>query len=152
MNLRAHRRRMPHMLGMALLLALAIAAPPLHAACTVSASGVVFGSYDVFNPASLDGAGNVNVNCDPVISFTVKLSTGGGSYSQRQMTGTSDVLNYNLYTNASRSIVWGDGTGGTSTGGGSGGSVNLPVYGRVTAGQNIPAGSYSDNIVVTVEF
>jgi spore coat protein U-like protein len=145
-------RRRPNLAGLAFLLISAFTAPSLLADCTVSASGVVFGSYDVFNPASLDGVGNVNVNCDPVIGFTVKLSAGGGSYSQREMSGTGGVLDYNLYTNASRSIVWGDGAGGTGVGGGTGGNVNLSVYGRIPAGQNLPAGSYGDTIVVTVEF
>ncbi len=145
-------RRRTNPVALAFLLLAAFSAPSLLADCTVSASGVVFGSYDVFNPGALDGAGNINVSCDPVTGFTVKLSSGGGSYAQREMTGTSGVLDYNLYTNASRSIVWGDGTGGTSVGGGTGDNVNLPVYGRIPAGQNLPAGSYGDTIVVTVEF
>ncbi len=145
-------RRRSNLASLAILLLAAFSAPTLLADCNVSAGGVVFGAYDVFNPGALDGAGNINVTCDPVTSFTVKLSTGGGSYGQREMTGTSGVLDYNLYTNASRSIVWGDGTGGTSVGGGTGDNVNLPVYGRIPPGQNLPAGNYGDTIVVTVEF
>jgi spore coat protein U-like protein len=144
------RHRSATLAAFALFLMLAV--PALRADCTVSAQSVVFGSYDVFSAQPLDGAGNVSVNCSPSASYTVSLSTGGGSYSQRQMSGSNDVLNYNLYTNASHSIVWGDGSGGTGTVGGSGESANHTVYGRVPAGQNRKAGNYGDTIIVTVTF
>jgi spore coat protein U-like protein len=146
-----HARNRPAALA-AFSLLLMLAAPVLRADCTVSAQSVAFGSYDVFSAQPLDGAGNVSVNCSPSASYTVTLSAGGGSYSQRQMSSANDVLNYNLYTNASRSIVWGDGSAGTSTVGGSGESANHTVYGRVPAGQNRKVGSYGDTIIVTVTF
>ena len=131
---------------------LALASPVLPADCTVNAQSVAFGSYDVFSAQALDGTGNVSVNCSPSAGYTVSLSSGGGSYSQRQMASANDVLNYNLYTSASRSTVWGDSTGGTSTVGGNGESANHTVYGRIPAGQNRKAGSYGDTIIVTVTF
>jgi spore coat protein U-like protein len=142
-----HRRR-----GSALFALLLLAAPALRADCTVSAGGVAFGSYDVFNPSALDGAGTVSVNCSPAASYSLGLSSGGGSYSQRQLSNLSTTLNYNLYTDASHSVVWGDGTGGTGTVAGNGESNNHVVYGRIPAQQNATAGSYGDTIIVTVTF
>ena len=133
-------------------LGLLLVAPALWAECTVSAQSVVFGNYDVFSVQSLDGAGNISVNCSPGASYTLGLSTGGGSYSQRELAGGAQILYYNLYTSASRSVVWGDGSGGTATVSGSGESANHTVYGRIPAGQNLPVGSYGDTIIVTVTF
>lgn len=133
-------------------LGLLLVAPGLWADCTVSAQSVLFGNYDVFSSQPLDGAGNIGVNCSPGASYTLSLSTGGGSYSQRELAGSTQILYYNLYTSASRSVVWGDGIGGTGTVSGSGESANHTVYGRIPAGQNLPVGSYSDTIIVTVTF
>lgn len=68
------------------------------------------------------------------------------------------AIEYNLYTDSTRTTLWGDGSAGTSYV--SDGyllglltvSRNYPVYGRVPAGQNLPAGVYSDVVVVTVDY
>ncbi len=137
----------------------------LHAACTVTGTDLDFGTYDTNDGSVTDGVGNVNVHCTFLLAialhYTVKLSTGGsGTYSPRQMAGpnASYPLEYNLYTNSSRSIVWGDGSG--VTGYNEFSSLlgllvhdrNYPVYGRIPAQQNVPPGSYSDTITVTVEY
>jgi spore coat protein U-like protein len=131
--------------------------------CAVSASTTNFGSYSTISPTPLDGTGNVQVSCSNLVSilvnYTISLSTGtSGTYSSRQMTNGADVLSYNLYTNAARTIVWGNGADGSSTL--SDGYLlgiltvtrNYPVYGRVAAGQSVPPGVYSDTIVVTINY
>jgi spore coat protein U-like protein len=141
-----------HRSGLALFALLLAAAPALQADCTISASGVAFGSYDAFSPYALDGAGTVSMHCSPESSYSLGFSSGGGSYSQRKLSNGPATLNYNLYTDASRSVVWGDGTGGTGTVAGSGENNNHVVYGRIPAQQNTAAGSYGDTIIVTVIF
>lgn len=142
-----HRRRAYALLALSLL-----AAPAVRADCTVSAGGVAFGGYDVFSPSALDGAGTISVNCSPGSSYSLGLSAGGGSYGQRRLSNGPAALNYNLYTDASRSVVWGDGTNGTSTVSGDGESVGHTVYGRIPPQQNVTTGSYGDTIIVTVNF
>ena len=65
-------------------------------------------------------------------------------------------LGYNFYLNASRTVVWGDGTGGSQVSGGKAQpgqqTFSLPVYGRVFPGQSVGAGAYSDNVLVTIVF
>ncbi len=135
-----------------LLAAALLACGPAWADCTVSAQSVVFGSYDVFSPTPLDGVGRVDVSCDPSASYTVALSSGGGSYSQRQMANGGTLMNYNLYTGVSRTTVWGDGTSGSATVAGSGLAASHNVYGRIPAQQNLIEGSYTDVIIVTLTF
>jgi spore coat protein U-like protein len=62
------------------------------------------------------------------------------------------MLSYNLYSNSTRSNVWGN-TLATSLGTtGTGSVVGLIVYGSVPAAQNKPAGSYSDTVQATINF
>jgi spore coat protein U-like protein len=149
-----------------------LAAPLAHAveSCVVSANAVAFGVYDPTAAAPLNGASQVTVDCqgNKFVPVVITLSTGSGSYATRQMTSTFDVLQYNLYLDANRSIVFGDGTGGSqsascTTGVTSGfciGSnpsgtyrrVVLPFYGRITELQNVASGSYSDDLQVTITF
>ena len=147
------------LLAAALLAAPLIGAPA--AACTISGTGVAFGAYDPQSAASDDSAGTVSVNCHPSVeSPIVALSTGqSGSYAARRMSGGSFNINYNLYTSGARTIVWGDGTGGSVTQTLSGGTVSggtrtfsRTIYGRIPALQNVGAGPYSDTITLTVTF
>lgn len=127
------------------------AEPAMAATCSVTPQGVSFGSYDPLSASALDGVGNINVACDVAVSFTVSLSAGSGTFAERRMPSATSHLAYNLYTDASRSTVWGDGIS-ASTVSGSGSNVDLSVYGRINALQNVPAESYSDTIAVTVSY
>ena len=94
------------------------------------------------------------------VSVTVALSQGSsGSYAARTLRrAPSSVLQYNLYTNASRTTVWGNGSGGTGTMGDSMGAWFQPnsrtftIHGRVPAGQDPALGLHTDTITVTVTF
>lgn len=125
--------------------------PAAAASCSVDAQPVSFGAYDSLAMQPSDGVGTVHVTCDTSVDFTVALGTGNGTVADRILMGGADRLHYNLYTNASRTTVWGDGNSGADVGA-SGTSVNLPVYGRIPSLQRVPAGSYADSIVVTVTY
>jgi len=56
----------------------------------------------------------VSVTCDVTSSFQVALNKGQGSFAARQLQSGANVLYYNLYTDALRSLIWGDGTVGTA--------------------------------------
>ena len=68
----------------------------------------------------------------------------------------SDLLSYNLYFDAARTQVWGDGTGGTviwSTAGGHNPSPSHTVFGKIPANQtSVSVGSYSDTVTMTLNF
>lgn len=149
--------------------------PALAASCGVSALNVPFGDYNPFSYVDVDTTGSITINCQSALTETVSLSvamTAGvsGSFTSRQMRNTSggSAMRYNLYGNASRTTVWGDGTGGSSTVSASmllarclacppenpnSASVSLPVYARAFSRQNLlPAGAYLDTITVIVTF
>ncbi|MGE5469558.1 MAG: spore coat U domain-containing protein [Bacteroidota bacterium] len=148
--------------GIAALLVFAVAEAGA-VSCSASATSTSFGNYNSLAPVALDGVGNVRVTCGNLVnifvSYSISLSAGSaGSFAGRRLVNGAQQLNYNLFTDAARSSVWGDGTAGTSTV--SDGYLllllsdqrNYPVYGRIPAGQNIPPGIYSDTIQVTVNY
>jgi spore coat protein U domain-containing protein, fimbrial subunit CupE1/2/3/6 len=127
--------------------------------CTVSSSVVNFGAYDpvVANATSpRDSTGTVNVYCTTGTLATVSLDLGTHiSGSSRRMLGTTgDFLTYELYRDAARSVVWNT----TNTYSGTSTSKLTPInggfvaYGRTFAGQDVRIGSYSDTVLVTVNY
>lgn len=146
------------MLPRALLLASLLAALPLAAraqSCTVTAiTGVAFGAYDpiVANAAApRDATGQIRYRCGAAPLVT--LSAGAaGSYQPRQLRQGAKALAYNLYRDAARTQIWGDGTAGTTAVVGQRGNRTLVIYGRIFPGQPAAAGSYGDTIVATLNF
>ena len=127
--------------------------------CTISTSPVNFGAYDPVTAnatAPLDGTGSVIVTCTKGAPAKVGLGTGSNAQgaTRRMLGDTAAHLIYELYTDTSRTTVWGD-TASTA--------LDIPaapdrnprtfsVYGRVTAGQDAAVGTYTDTVVATVNF
>ena len=151
------------MRGTALALPLAailmLVAAEVEGACSVSASGVAFGTYDVFQATPTDSTGTITFRCggqDKNILITISRGSSP-TFNPRLLQTTSDVLLYNLYRDAALTQIWGDGGGGTTTYFNHNPQPNdqdivLPVFGRIPAGQDASVGVYSDTVVVTIEY
>jgi spore coat protein U-like protein len=153
-------RRASTVLGVAL--ALAAALPPSRAraapACSFGVAGALaFGVYDPLAAAPADSSSTMSYRCPKGQAVQISLDAGlAGSFSARALTMGTERLLYNLYLDAARTIVWGDGTGGSQVGPGvtthgAGGTTTVYVFGRVPAGQDVAAGTYADTIRVTFQ-
>lgn len=120
-----------------------------------------FGNYDASSPTATTVNATITVACqnpaNDLNPFTIDLSKGSSStYTPRTLTSGANTLNYNIYTTSGFTVIWGDGTGGTSqvtyNGAGNPNSLNYTAYGRVPAGQYVTPGSYADTITVTVTY
>lgn len=131
--------------------------------CTISTAPVAFGAYDPVSAnatTALNGSGTITVTCTSGSTGTITLGQGsnpaGGSTDAapaRQMKDAgTDVLAYALYQDSGRTTVWGNTAGTGVADVGTGAVQNVTVYGAVAAGQNVPAGSYSDTVLATVTF
>jgi spore coat protein U-like protein len=127
--------------------------------CVVGTSTLAFGSASsaAIQAGNLDATGTVTVNCTTGSSYTIALAAGGGTgatLASRKMSAGTNLLNYSIYTSAARTTVWGDGTlaSATTPGTGSGTSQSVIAYGRIFAGQTVPAGAYTDTVTVTVTY
>lgn len=145
-------RRIVLLAALAILTVSTTATPASAVTCEISPQSVSFGSYDTLSAQPVDGVGNISVRCDAEASFSISLGSGSGTFSARVMPSGANVLEYNLYTDPSRLTVWGDGTSGTSTVSGAAATADVAVYGRIPARQNVPAGTYSDVVVVTLTY
>lgn len=123
--------------------------------CSVRATPMNFGNYDGFSTTNLDSSSTITISCAPSnTSYTISLDGGlHGPINNRTMRAANgnDKLTYNLYTDASRSIIWGNGSGSTQTVPGSS-SFPITVYGRIPPGQNAGVSSYNDIVTITVNF
>lgn len=133
------------------------------ATCNVSAVPVNFGLYNPLSGLPVVATGDVTVTCTVLVglfeSWTIALSTGNsGNYTTRQMANGGSNMSYNLYTSAAYSNVWGDGSGSTTlVNGGALLSIGTTsndyvVYGRIPAGQDAAAGTFTDTIIVTLNY
>jgi len=126
--------------------------------CTVSTSALAFGNVDSTSASNVDASGGLTITCTNGSAWTASAGVGAGtgaSYATRKMTAGANLLNYNIYTSAARTTVWGDGTGSTATIGGTGTGTgqSVTVYGRVAGGQTgVPIGSYADTVAVTITY
>jgi spore coat protein U-like protein len=139
-----------------LLLGVAVTSPAFAATttCGVSASSIDFGSYRGSSANALDGVGTITVSCNqPPTGAVLVIGKGGsGTYYQRRMTAGTNILEYNLFTSAARTSVWGEGGASGTTVVPISGSGAYTVYGRVFGAQKVPVGSYSDVVVVTLTY
>ena len=120
--------------------------------CSVSTTGVSFGAYDPFAAGHLDSAGTISISCDAPIAYAIALGTGAGSYALRTLLSGPHQLGYNLYSDSARTMLWGDGTGGSTVVTGQDSSAIHTVYGRIPARQNVHIGTYVDSLLITVSF
>lgn len=126
--------------------------------CNLAAANLAFGSYDAASGSALDATSNISVYCSSGLAYDVSLNvgSGGGTFATRTMASGGNTLNYNLFNNAGRTTIWGDGTGSTGIVSGTGTGLLTPVthvvYGRIASGQERAIGSYSSTITVTVTF
>ena len=127
--------------------------------CTISTAAVAFGSYDpvvAHASANLDGSGTVTVACTKGAVATVGLGLGSNASAsvRRLKDAGTNYITYELYQDSGRSTVWGNAGAGLLSPGAAPSKVarNFTVYGRVPANQDVPAGTYNDTVVATVNF
>lgn len=126
------------------------------ATCSINnVNSVNFGNYDVFSGGDDISTGRIRVQCNATnANYTIALDGGlHGTVSNRKMTSASGntPLSYNLYTDPSNTIVWGNATGGGVLVNGNGNN-NYTVYGKIPPAQDVNVGNYQDTVTVTVAF
>lgn len=131
------------------------------ATCIVTANPMPFGAYDPFTGAAVVHASTIAVTCTtgmdaPPITMGEGSNPSGSSTvgaPLRQLSnGATGLLSYNLYSDSSRTVVW-EGTTGVTSPTPTGSANNMNVYGKIASGQTtVPAGNYTDTVVVTATF
>lgn len=129
-----------------------LAAHGATAQCIITALPVTFGVYQPFSAKPVDGNGSIAIRCHAFGPYSIAINS---SVTGRHMSRAGSQLSYQLYIDAARRTVWGDGTGGSAiVSGFCTGSCNNDhaVYGRIPPRQSVTPGTYMDSITVMVVF
>lgn len=125
--------------------------------CLFNVNNLDFGNYhSPYQRTDLLSSSPIGVMCDSLSSgntLTIKMYPGQSSNYNRYLSNGKDNLYYNLFLDSSRSIIWGDGSNGTSTYNASiTQNTNIMIFSSVFKNQNISPGIYQDSIVFEMNF
>lgn len=127
----------------------------VNAVCDITASNLDFGVYSAQGSSPLLGTTLLRATCTPATTYQIGLNEGtsaGATVNQRKMaSGATAALNYQLYSDSARSVIWGNTPGtDTVTGTGTGLAQDHTVFGAIPAAQSVPAAEYGDTITVRI--
>ena len=110
--------------------------------CTLTITTLNFGTYA---GTQLNGTAAGTVACGSAWTIPLNAGTGAGATETvRKLTGPGGaLLNYSLYTDAARTINWGNTTGNELNGTG---NASITVYGQIATGQSVVPGTYTDTV------
>lgn len=152
-------------------IALVLAAPPTRAAtatntldvsatvvglCTIDPATLSFPNYD--SSGAVPASTILTVHCTVGSTYWIGLGPGANSSGgQRRMANSGNFLTYELYRDAGHTQVWDnadpDPTPPHSTAGNAGFQpYTTTVYGLIAANQFVPPGTYTDSVLMTVNF
>lgn len=133
--------------------------------CLISTSAVAFGTYDTLSASPSNASGSVTITCTQGASATVTLDLGANAVvTQRKMAAGAERINYELYHPPNTTAGTACSFPATQVWGTSGAEIFSPaaapnnqartfnVCGTIAGAQSVPAGSYSDTVVATVNF
>ena len=144
------------------------AEPRAVGSCTIETRPLNFGVYDQFAGADNDAIGQIIYTCEngngpgtrdkpEDKGIRIEMAQGyGNSFAPRRMRGLGNDLEYNIYLDANRRMVWGTGEGPTQvyidTHPPNRTSVTVPAFGRIFARQDVAAGPYASDVPVRILF
>lgn len=125
--------------------------------CSVAASPL---SFRLANTPGLDAQAQstIALNCNSATGFEIALDPGGnaaGGVRRMVESESGAALAYEIYSDAARSIPWGDDAGVDTVAGaaGPGRGVVFTAYGSIVPSMaQLAPGRYTDTVVVTVNF
>lgn len=127
-----------------------VTATVVKACSRVTATALSFGSY-TSGGAAVDGRAEVSVTCSKGTPYTLRLDAGaapGAGEGRRMTTNGGFALGYSLFRNPERTQAW----DGAPAHIGTQAPQSHAIYGRIPPGQELPAGTYTDSVTVTVSF
>jgi spore coat protein U domain-containing protein, fimbrial subunit CupE1/2/3/6 len=131
--------------------------------CGFTITSLSFGTVDLTLNSTIDSTATLSVNCTgdagTVVRVCPNINAGSGGTttgSPRFMLSGSDKLNFDLYQDAARTVIWGSYLWAYSSytaptidltlNAGGSGSATATIYGRIGGGQQaLPPGSYSSS-------
>lgn len=121
--------------------------------CRITNFALAFGNYDPTTPTNRDAQTDFTVRCTRGVTASIALNLGlyeAGTGTRKLAFGT-ERLDYALYTDALRTTAWTTAAPKAYVAADNAPSTQT-IYGRITAGQDVPAGDYFDTVQATINF
>src|SRR5690606_22676589 len=97
--------------------------------------------------------GGFSVSCTNRTPYDVALIPSGGSNGGDGTMEYDDVtIAYQLYKDSTMLEPWGNSQGNLFPNTGTGADQSYTVYGKVTGSMNVPAGTYTDTVTISVAY
>lgn len=137
------------------------------AACTVTTAPLNFGTYDATSGAPTDATSTVSLTCTKNHNIKISLDQGSSTAGTRTLVasagGNTDVLTYDVFSDAGHTLQWGDGTTGGAavttdtddaawTNAAASYSATFTLYGEMAAHQAATPDTYSDTLHVSIDY
>ena len=125
-----------------------------------AASSLNFLGYDpngVNSTVPLDQTALLQISCTRGATTTIGIDSGTHagqtSFGTRALADGTKYLGYDIYQDSVRTILWSNaGAGIYNYVSPSSLPTNISIYGRIFASQNVPAGIYTDTLVITINY
>ena len=119
--------------------------------CLLQTHDLDFGATGLIG-RNIDATTTISVACAPGIDYAISIDGGGsGDPDHRVMTSGQRSVAYGLFKDAGHSDNWGMDSEATQPVSGDGTVHDSTVFGRIPP-QSAAPGSYSDRVVVTIEY
>ena len=122
------------------------------ASCTVNSAATLDFATGGALAANIDRTSTIRITCSGTTPYSISLDAGATA-SVRKLTGAAASVDYALYRDGARTMLWGD-TVGIDAEAATCGRVaqTHTLYGRVTPQPTPVPGTYTDTITVTVTY
>ncbi|NJM29367.1 MAG: spore coat protein U domain-containing protein [Rhizobiales bacterium] len=113
-----------------------------------------FGTQTLLN-ADVDASTTIQVQCTTGTDYDVSLDNGQNATRRMRLGATADYVDYELYTDAGRTVTWPTAAGAAPyPNTGNGAAQNITVYGRIPTQTTPPANAtaYTDVVAITVTY
>ncbi len=119
-------------------------------ACSVTTYGMSFGNQTSVT-AGATAVSNTTVKCTPGAAYTVFLDNGKNAASgvRKLKSAAGATVDYAVYSDSGRTTAWPT-TGQAGTGDGT--DQAMTIYGKLTQATQVAAGSYTDQLTVTLDY
>ncbi len=122
--------------------------------CTLTSAATLDFGTQVSASSQINQTQDLSVDCTSGVDYLIGMDLGGNaSGSVRRMASGGNFLNYEVFTDAARTLPYSAINGvNNGQGTGTGSAVNFPVYGAILSQSTPPVGTYTDTLVVTLQY
>ncbi len=126
--------------------------------CTLTSAATLSFGPNPSTGSNIDAQQDISVNCTTGVDYTIGMNNGANALGLvRRMVSGANFMSYDVYTAATRAGAESVAAVGTAApanfiGTGTGAGQTITVFGRIPSQSTPPVGTYTDTLVVTLQY